>query len=49
LKVLLDDLIAEDGTFKKNPDPQSEAGVAMAKIKSVYGKVDTMEEVRTRL
>lgn len=37
--------IGEDGTFKKNPDAQSEAGVAMAKIKSVYGKVAPLDEL----
>ncbi|XP_078688013.1 uncharacterized protein LOC144920054 [Branchiostoma floridae x Branchiostoma belcheri] len=41
LRLLLTDLIGEDGKAKRKPDPQSEAGIAWSKIKAVYGRVES--------
>ncbi|XP_060079931.1 serine-rich adhesin for platelets-like [Ylistrum balloti] len=43
LKLLISDLTTADGKLKKSvPDLESEAGVALLKVKAVYGKVDTV-------
>ncbi|XP_067650996.1 uncharacterized protein [Haliotis asinina] len=43
LEVLLNDLTKRDGSLQTSqPDPTSEAGVAYAKVKAVYGKVRKM-------
>ncbi|KAI8519739.1 hypothetical protein Bbelb_029960 [Branchiostoma belcheri] len=43
LRLLLTDLIGEDGKAKRKPDPQSEAGIAWSKIKAVYGRVESYD------
>ncbi|XP_046559354.1 uncharacterized protein LOC124268438 [Haliotis rubra] len=44
LEVLLKDLTKRDGSLQTaQPDPTSEAGVAYAKVKAVYGKVRQMK------
>jgi len=46
LELLLKDVIHDNGKIKRSPDLQSEAGVAMAKIKAVYGLVAKFEKLR---
>ncbi|CAH1269482.1 NUGGC [Branchiostoma lanceolatum] len=43
LRLLLTDLVGEDGKAKRKPDPQSEAGIAWSKIKAVYGRVESYD------
>ncbi|KAL5022560.1 hypothetical protein ScPMuIL_001715 [Solemya velum] len=44
LRLLLNDLTGPDGKVRSRaPDPNSEAGVAYSKIKSVYGRVEPFE------
>ncbi len=44
LDILISDMKAEDGRLIKKPDPRSQAGIALAKIKVVYGNV-TVEQI----
>eukprot|EP00698_Gefionella_okellyi_P025647 TRINITY_DN9456_c0_g2_i1.p1 TRINITY_DN9456_c0_g2~~TRINITY_DN9456_c0_g2_i1.p1 ORF type:complete len:1253 (-),score=282.11 TRINITY_DN9456_c0_g2_i1:1602-5360(-) len=49
LKLLLTDVIDENGRITvstdRSPDMRTEAGVAYAKIKAVYGQIDTLENL----
>eukprot|EP01114_Cavostelium_apophysatum_P012584 TRINITY_DN2852_c0_g1_i1.p1 TRINITY_DN2852_c0_g1~~TRINITY_DN2852_c0_g1_i1.p1 ORF type:complete len:1432 (-),score=454.04 TRINITY_DN2852_c0_g1_i1:258-4553(-) len=40
LDILFTDLKTEEGKIIKKPDPKSDAGVALSKIKVVYGSID---------
>ncbi|KAI0721894.1 Dynamin family-domain-containing protein [Cerioporus squamosus] len=43
LSVLLDDLVDEDGNFKRSTDLRTDAGVAWSKVHAVYPSIDQMQ------
>lgn len=46
LKVLLDDLVDEDGNLKRSTDLRSDAGVAWSKVHAVYPKLTQEQLIR---
>lgn len=46
LKVLVDDLIDEDGNIKRSTDLRSDAGIAWSKVHAVYPSISQEQLVR---
>ena len=46
LKVLLDDLVDQDGVLKRSTDLRSDAGIAWSKVHAVYPSISQEQLIR---